>query len=34
LLKESGSQLTLQAQAEGGVVDLLVCDYRDGEVRG
>lgn len=34
LLKEEGSQLTLQAQADGGPVDLLVCDYRDGEVRG
>tara|TARA_R110002167_G_scaffold148618_5_gene341649 strand:+ start:333 stop:1238 length:906 start_codon:yes stop_codon:yes gene_type:complete len=34
LLKEEGSQLTIQAQAEGGPVDLLVCDYRDGEVRG
>jgi molecular chaperone Hsp33 len=34
LLKRAGSQLTLQAQTEGGVVDLLVCDYRDGELRG
>lgn len=34
LLKEPGSQLTLQAQAKGGAIDLLVCDYRDGEVRG
>jgi len=34
LLKREGSQLTLQAQAEGGAVDLLVCDYRDGEIRG
>jgi molecular chaperone Hsp33 len=34
LLKRSGSQLTLQAQTEGGIVDLLVCDYRDGELRG
>jgi len=34
LLKRGGSQLTLQAQAEGGVVSLLVCDYRDGELRG
>ncbi|WP_114521043.1 Hsp33 family molecular chaperone HslO [Altererythrobacter sp. ZODW24] len=34
LLKGEGSQLTLQAQTEGGVVDLLVCDYRDGELRG
>lgn len=34
LLKREGSQLTLQAQAEGGVVDLMVCDYRNGELRG
>ena len=34
LLKSKGSQLTLQAQTEGGVVELLVCDYRDGELRG
>jgi molecular chaperone Hsp33 len=34
LLKEDGSQLTLQAQSEGGIVDLLVCDYRAGELRG
>jgi len=34
LMKEPDAQLTVQAQAEGGVVDLLVCDYRDGEVRG
>lgn len=32
--KDSGSQLTLQAQTRGGVIDLLVCDYRDGELRG
>jgi molecular chaperone Hsp33 len=34
LLKREGSQLTLQAQSEGGAVDLMVCDYRDGELRG
>ena len=34
LLKRQGSQLTLQAQTEGGVVELMVCDYRDGELRG
>jgi len=34
LLKDDGSQLTLQAQAEDGIVDLLVCDYRSGELRG
>ncbi|GAA4764739.1 Hsp33 family molecular chaperone HslO [Novosphingobium ginsenosidimutans] len=34
LLKDEGSQLTMQAQTEAGVVDLLVCDYRNGELRG
>ena len=34
LLKEEGDQLTIQAQAKGGVVELLVCDYRVGELRG
>lgn len=34
LLKGEGAQLTLQAQSEGGVVELLVCDYREGELRG
>ena len=34
MLKEAGGQLTLQAQTESGIVDLLVCDYRDGELRG
>jgi molecular chaperone Hsp33 len=34
LLKRAGSQLTLQAQTRGGVAELLVCDYRDGELRG
>ncbi len=33
-LKHKEGQLTLQAQAEGGVIDLLVCDYRGGEMRG
>ena len=33
-LKDAGGQLTLQAQTQGGVVDLLVCDYRGGEMRG
>ena len=33
-LKEPQGQLTLQAQTEGGIVDLLVCDYRGGELRG
>jgi len=34
LLKNSGDQLTMQAQTGDGVVSLLVCDYRDGEIRG
>ena len=34
LLKQDGAQLTFQAQSEGGAVDLLVCDYRGGEIRG
>ncbi len=33
-LKDAGGQLTLQAQAKGGIVDLLVCDYRAGALRG
>jgi molecular chaperone Hsp33 len=32
-LKTEG-QTTVQAQSKGGIVDLLVCDYRAGEVRG
>lgn len=34
LLKDGDGQLTMQAQTESGVVDLLVCDYRGGELRG
>ena len=34
LLKDDGSQLTLQAQTEAGAIALLVCDYRGGELRG
>ena len=34
LLKEPQGQLTLQAQTEGGAIDLLVCDYLGGELRG
>jgi molecular chaperone Hsp33 len=34
LLKGEGSQLTLQAQTEQGVVSLLVADYLDGALRG
>lgn len=33
-LKHEEGQLTIQAQTEGGVVDLLVVDYRGGEMRG
>ena len=34
LLKDPGGQLTIQAQTENGIVDLLVCDYLGGELRG
>lgn len=36
LLKADGedAQLTMQAQTQDGVVSLLVCDYRGGELRG
>jgi molecular chaperone Hsp33 len=34
LLKDPGGQMTLQAQTENGIVDLLVCDYFGGELRG
>ena len=34
MLKDAGGQLTMQAQTEAGIIDLLVCDYRDGELRG
>jgi len=34
LLKEPQGQLTLQAQTQGGIVDLLVCDYLGGALRG
>jgi len=33
-MKEMDDQLTLQAHSQGGVVDLLVCDYRAGALRG
>jgi molecular chaperone Hsp33 len=33
-LKQEGSQLTLQAQTEGGPISLLVCDYLSGQLRG
>lgn len=34
LLKGEGDQLTMQAQSANGAIRLLVCDYRDGELRG
>ncbi len=34
LLKEPQGQVTVQAQTENGIVDLLVCDYLGGELRG
>ncbi len=34
LLKDPDGQMTLQAQTENGIVDLLVCDYKSGELRG
>jgi molecular chaperone Hsp33 len=33
-LKDPSGQLTLQAQTQNGIVTLLVCDYRGGELRG
>ena len=34
LLKGDHAQMTMQAQTNGGIVSLLVCDYRAGAVRG
>jgi molecular chaperone Hsp33 len=34
MLKEGGGKMTMQAQTEGGPISLLVCDYKDGELRG
>ena len=34
LLKDPQGQLTIQAQTERGAVDLMVCDYKAGELRG
>src|SRR4029079_2072441 len=34
LLKEKEGQITLQAQTEAGAIELLVCDYLAGELRG
>jgi len=33
-LKAEDGQLTMQAQTKGGAVDLLVCDWRGGDLRG
>lgn len=33
-LKDDGAQMTLQAQTESGPIELFVCDYRAGELRG
>ena len=34
MLRPSEGQLTLQVQTKGAVVDLIVCDWRDGNLRG
>jgi molecular chaperone Hsp33 len=34
MLKHAEGQMTLQAQTQGGIVSLLVCDYQDGKLRG
>ena len=34
LLKDPQGQLTIQAQTQAGIIDLLVCDYKGGELRG
>lgn len=34
LIKDGDGQMTMQAQTKGGIVNLLVCDYRAGAVRG
>ena len=34
LQKDEVAQMTMQAQTENGAVNLLVCDYRGGEMRG
>lgn len=34
LLKDPNGQLTMQAQTENGIIELLVCDYLGGELRG
>lgn len=34
LLKDEGTQITMQARTEAGAISLLVCDYRQGDLRG
>ena len=34
LAKGQDDSLTMQMQASGGLIDLLVCDYRNGQIRG
>ncbi|MFZ1744179.1 MAG: Hsp33 family molecular chaperone HslO [Pontixanthobacter sp.] len=34
LLKDAAGQMTMQAQTDGGIVRLMACDYRNGELRG
>src|SRR5918997_1450158 len=34
LLKDPEGQMTLQAQTDNGIVELLVCDYLGGDLRG
>lgn len=34
LLKDGQGQLTIQAQTDDGVIELLVCDFRGGDLRG
>lgn len=34
LIKDEEGQMTMQAQTKGGIVKLLVCDYKAGAVRG
>ncbi|WP_343346612.1 Hsp33 family molecular chaperone HslO [Sphingomicrobium sp. XHP0239] len=34
LLKDEKGQITMQAQTQGGIVELLVCDWLAGELRG
>jgi molecular chaperone Hsp33 len=34
LLKEEEGQITIQAQTESGIIDLLVCDFKAGALRG